>query len=81
MYAGVVLNNAEMYYSATTLAEQMAEAMGSRAVIEQAKGALMAIRRCSADEAFAFMVQLSQKSHRKLRGVAQGIIDEISSQD
>jgi GAF domain-containing protein len=79
IYAAIVLNNADLYYSATSLAEQMADAMSSRAVIEQAKGVLMAGRHCDADEAFAILVKLSQQTHRKLRAVAQAIIDQITT--
>jgi GAF domain-containing protein len=79
VYAAVVINNADLYFGATTKAEQMAEAMSSRAVIEQAKGVLMGGRRCDADEAFGILVKLSQQSHRKLRDVAQSIIDQIST--
>ncbi|MFL6136215.1 MAG: ANTAR domain-containing protein [Frankiaceae bacterium] len=74
-YAGIVLTNADHFYRATTLAEQMRHAMQSRAVIEQAKGILMAQRQCSADEAFDILVRLSQQSHRKLREVAQALVD------
>jgi GAF domain-containing protein len=78
VYAAVVVNNADLYYTATTRAEQMNDAMASRAVIEQAKGVLMGGRRCSADDAFAILVSLSQQSHRKLRDVAQSIIEGIT---
>jgi GAF domain-containing protein len=81
VYAGAVLNNADMYYTAASLAEQMTEAMGSRAVIEQAKGVLMAGRRCNADAAFDILVKLSQRSHQKLRVVAQSIIDHVSADE
>ncbi len=50
--------------------------MQSRAVIEQAKGVLMGSRRCSDQEAFDLLVQLSQTSNRKLRDVAQALVDE-----
>jgi GAF domain-containing protein len=79
VYAAVVINNADLYFGATSKAEQMTEAMASRAVIEQAKGVLMGGRRCDADEAFGILVKLSQQSHRKLRDVAQTIIDQISA--
>jgi GAF domain-containing protein len=78
VYAAVVLTNADLYFTATSLAEQMAEAMASRAVIEQAKGVLMGGRRCNAEEAFGILVKLSQQSHRKLRDVAQAVIDQIA---
>jgi GAF domain-containing protein len=79
VYAAVVLANADLYLTATSRAEQMAEAMASRAVIEQAKGVLMGGRRCSADEAFAVLVKLSQQSGRKLREVAQALVDQVES--
>jgi GAF domain-containing protein len=77
-YAGIVLNNAELYFTATSRADQLAMAMQSRAVIEQAKGILMAGRRCGADEAFDILVRLSQQSHRKLRDVAAALVRETS---
>jgi hypothetical protein len=49
-------------------------ALESRAVIEQAKGIVMAEHHCNADEAFDRLVQLSQHSHRKLRDVAGALV-------
>jgi AmiR/NasT family two-component response regulator len=49
--------------------------MESRAVIEQAKGVLMGQRQCDAEEAFDILVKLSQQSNRKLREVAQALLD------
>jgi len=78
-YAAVVLNNASLYFTAASRADQMAEAMKSRAVIEQAKGILMAQRRCSPDEAFEVLVRLSQETHRKLREIAETLVAQISA--
>ena len=50
--AAVALANAELYARTAALAEQLQVALESRAVIEQAKGIVMAQRRCTADEAF-----------------------------
>lgn len=77
-YVGVALNNAVLYFSATSRAEQLAEAMRSRAVIEQAKGILMAQRRCSPEAAFDVLVTLSQHAHRKLRDVAEILVRETT---
>lgn len=74
-YAAVAIANARLLLSTAELAEQMAQAMRSRAGIEQAKGILMRDRHCGADEAFDILVNLSQASHRKLREVAQLIVD------
>jgi AmiR/NasT family two-component response regulator len=55
----------------------MQTAMQSRAVIEQAKGILMAQRCCGPEEAFDLLVRLSQESRNKLRDVAQGLVDRV----
>jgi GAF domain-containing protein len=77
-YAGIILNNAGLYFTASARADQLTEAMQSRATIEQAKGILMGTRRCTADEAFATLVQLSQQSHRKLHDVARALVEQTT---
>jgi GAF domain-containing protein len=77
-YAGVVATTADQYNRATALAEQMQRAMASRAVIEQAKGILMAERHCSADAAFEVLVRLSQETHRKLRELAEALVAQAA---
>jgi hypothetical protein len=54
-------------------------AMRTRATIEQAKGVLMCLHGCSADEAFQRLVRLSQTSQRKLHDVASKIIEDVAS--
>jgi GAF domain-containing protein len=78
-HAGVALANMRLYESKARLAEQLQEAMRSRAVIEQAKGILMGARRCTADEAFDILVGLSQRSNRKLRDVAAALVAEAAA--
>jgi AmiR/NasT family two-component response regulator len=53
-------------------------ALVSRAVIDQAKGVLMAVHTCSADEAFKMLVQRSQHENIKLRDVARNLLDSVS---
>jgi GAF domain-containing protein len=79
-YAAVAIANAHLLLSASELADQMAQAMESRAVIEQAKGVLMGERKCSAGEAFDMLVNLSQTTHRKLRDVAAAVIELVLSE-
>jgi GAF domain-containing protein len=74
-YAAVALANAYLYSTTAALAEQMSAAMESRAVIEQAKGILMARQNINADAAFALLARASQLSNRKLRDIAAGIVD------
>jgi hypothetical protein len=60
------------------LASGLAEAMRTRAVIEQAKGMLMAENQITADEAFQLLSQSSQTANTKLRDVAQGVVNSRS---
>ena len=80
-YAGVALANIHLYEAQARVADQLQTAMQSRAVIEQAKGILMGERRCSADEAFDVLVRLSQETNRKLRDVAQVLVDRAGGPD
>jgi GAF domain-containing protein len=77
-YAAVALANAHLYDTTATLAQQMREAMVSRAVIEQAKGIVMAERRCAPDEAFSVLARVSQDTNRKVRDVAQALVDKAT---
>jgi GAF domain-containing protein len=53
---------------------QLRDAMASRAVIEQAKGILMAVRGVTEDEAFQALVAQSQRDNVKLRTVARRFV-------
>jgi hypothetical protein len=70
------LLSVDAYRSAATLAREMAEAMRSRAVIEQAKGILRADHRLTDEEAFEQLTQLSQHANLKLRDVAIRLLEE-----
>ena len=74
-HAALAVQAATAYYSHRDLADQLREAISSRAVIEQAKGVLMAQRQCTANEAFELLVAASQRSNRKLREVAQAMVE------
>ncbi len=58
------------------LTKQLQDAIGSRDVIGQAKGIIMAREGVDADEAFAMLRTISQRKNRKLREVAQLVIDD-----
>jgi GAF domain-containing protein len=77
-YAGVAIANMHLYDGSRRLVEQLQAAMVSRAVIDQAKGILMAQRHCSAQEAFEVLVDLSSRSNTKLRDVAQLLVDRAA---
>ena len=74
--ASIVLANASAYWEASQLSEQLGQAMRSRAVIEQAKGILMARSpEMSADDAFDVLRKASQRENVKLRDIAQRIVE------
>jgi GAF domain-containing protein len=77
-HAAVAVANAHLYEATAALAEQMRQAMASRAVIEQAKGIIMRDRGCSSDEAFGALVHLSQTTHVKLRDLAQLLVEQVA---
>ena len=76
--ASVALANARLYRTARNLSEQLQEALDSRAVIEQAKGILMAQEHVGADAAFDLLRKRSQHANRKLRDVAREIVDSVT---
>lgn len=78
-HAGLASQVAAALFHHRDLAAQLNEAMRSRATIEQAKGILMASRRCGPDEAFEILVKLSQTSNRKLREVADALVADAAT--
>lgn len=74
-YAAVALANHSLYASSMALNGNLQVAMQSRAVIEQAKGVLVASLRCSPEEAFAHLAKQSQHTNRKLRDIATEIVE------
>lgn len=73
-YAAVALGNVHLYESQKRVTDHLERALESRGVIDQAKGILMAEHRFTAEEAFELLVQLSQRSNRKLREVAEQLV-------
>ena len=72
--AAIALANARMYADAVRLTNQLQEAIGSRSVIEQAKGVLMAREGIDADDAFALLRRESQNRNVKLRDLAADVV-------
>ncbi|KQU47143.1 hypothetical protein ASG84_08460 [Rhodococcus sp. Leaf278] len=62
------------------LSDDVQRALSQRAPIEQAKGMLMATHRIDADAAFSLLVDRSQGTNRKLRDIAQELVDEASTE-
>ncbi len=73
----VAVANAESHWQLGEQARIMRIALDSRAVIEQAKGVLMAQRHVDAEAAFDLLRDASQRYNRKLRDIAVGIVDGV----
>jgi transcriptional regulator with GAF, ATPase, and Fis domain len=78
-YAAYAVSNADRLDGIEELARQLQEAMRSRAIIEQAKGILMARHGISADDAFRRLARESQNTNTRLRDLAERITDDPRS--
>ena len=76
-YVTIAVANADAHWQLGEHARNMRLAMESRAVIEQAKGVLMAQRSVDADVAFEILREASQRYNRKLRDIATGIVESV----
>jgi GAF domain-containing protein len=77
--ASIVLANAQGYWDARDLEVSYGEAMGYRAVIEQAKGIIMGAERCGPDEAFQILRAASQRENIKPRDIAALMVTRAMS--
>jgi GAF domain-containing protein len=78
-HSGLVVAAAERYLESLELTAHLQDALTSRAVIDQAKGIIMGQRHCSADDAFAQLVAVSQHNNIKLRDVASSLVESVTS--
>ncbi|TQC48480.1 ANTAR domain-containing protein [Rhodococcus sp. WS4] len=76
--AAVAVRNARRYGEARNLIEQLRIAVRTRAVIDQAKGIVMALRGLDAETAFDVLVARSQRENVKLRVVAERVVATVS---
>lgn len=74
--AVAAIANARQYAEARDVADNLHQAMKSRAVIDQAIGTLMATRGLDADQAFQLLARKSQNSNTKLRDLASRVLAE-----
>ena len=73
-YAAVALSNAAAVAESNDRADNLVVAMQSRAVIEQAKGVLVARHGVTPDAAFELLALRSQHENRKLRSIAEEVV-------
>ncbi len=71
------LRSVRRYHQVLDLTEQLRSALTSRAVIDQAKGVLMAVHGIDADTAFALLVGQSQRENVKLRDLATRLVAAV----
>ncbi len=79
-YAATLERCAEMharYRGKARLAEQLQRALETRPTIDQAKGILMAQRRCSPDEAFSALVAASRRENVKVSEIARRVVEGV----
>jgi hypothetical protein len=74
--AAVSVHNAQVLAQSQRLAEQLGEALTSRAVIDQALGIVMSRTGANPEEAFDRLRAMSQSQHVKLSEVARLLVDE-----
>jgi GAF domain-containing protein len=79
--AEAALRNTLRYLNARRHMADLHQALTSRAVIDQAKGILMAAHGISADEAFTRLADRSQIENRKLRDLAAEFVAEATCPD
>lgn len=76
--ASVAVANAVTFDDRVKVAEQLTVAIHSRAVIDQASGILMDRHRITADGAFDMLRRASQELNRKVRDIAQALVDSVA---
>jgi hypothetical protein len=76
--AGLAIANARRWQRSRVSIGQLNEALTSRSVIDQAKGALRAVHGCSEEEAFQRLIKESQNSNVKLHTVAARFLDSLT---
>jgi GAF domain-containing protein len=72
--ASIALANAQVYWDAHQLNENLQQAMKSRATIDQAVGVLLGRGGHTPEDAFQMLVNASQRENRKLREIAESIV-------
>lgn len=73
-HAATVLANMQVYWETRHLADNLQQALGSRATIDHAIGILMAGGSPSPSEAFGLLARASQRENRKVRDIAADIV-------
>jgi transcriptional regulator with GAF, ATPase, and Fis domain len=78
---GVAVQNATAYRNCRNLVSNLQVALESRAVIEQAKGVLVAQHGCDPETAFKELSRVSQHTNRKVRDIAADVVADRVDRD
>jgi hypothetical protein len=81
LYTTAAITNARRWQQSRDKIAQLETALTSRAEIDQAKGILMALHGCTADEAFARMAERSQHTNIKVRTLARDLLASVRTHD
>lgn len=76
-YAAVALANAYLYHRTADLTRHLQASMAARAVVEQAKGIIMAEQRCTAGAASDVLNRAARDAGREVRDVAEALIARV----
>jgi hypothetical protein len=77
--AALLLSGVLQRLTQAEIIARLTAALGSRAVIDQAIGIIMARRACSAEEAFAVLRRMSNDRNVKLRDVAAALTEAATT--
>jgi GAF domain-containing protein len=72
--AAIVLANAQVYWDARQLSENLSQAIKSRESIDHAIGILIASGGRTPKDAFEVLVRASQRENRKVRDIAEELV-------
>jgi GAF domain-containing protein len=72
--AAIALANAQVYWDARQLSENLGQAIKSRETIDHAVGVLMATGGRTPKDAFEILARASQRENRKLRDIAEDVV-------
>ena len=77
--AAILVGYAFALTDSNELNEQLRQALATRDVIGAAKGILMESQSCTRDEAFDILRRASQRENRKLRDIAEDLVQRVES--
>lgn len=78
-HAAILVSNALALVDAAQLNDQLRQAVDSRELIGVAKGIFMERQSCTRDEAFDLLRRASQRENRKLRELAEELVERVET--